>query len=100
MGGQVIAVRYPTIERGNVPHKLNPRKRFSFVDGEKIRRLSSMPSRPDEDSRQTTEVDPSMMRAPDVVAKRAQMQRYVIGAAIACLATLWVAATGWLLATW
>ncbi len=29
-----------------------------------------------------------------------RVRRYVIGAAIACLATLWLAATGWLLATW
>jgi hypothetical protein len=142
MGGQVIAVLYPTNERGNAPHKLNPRKRFSFVSSEKIRRLYWMPSRPDEDSRPTTEVNPSMMRellarqrrlatgsdqlqpesrptmamhrdellglreqcAPEqiVVGKPAQprVRRYVIGAAIACLATLWLAATSWLLATW
>jgi len=98
-----------------------------------------MPSRPDEDSRPTTEVDPSMMRellsrqrrlatgseqiepesrptmamhrdellglreqcAPAiVVGKPLRVRRYVIGAAIACLATLWLAATGWLFATW
>jgi hypothetical protein len=111
-----------------------------------------MPSRPDEDSRPTTEVDPSMMRellskqrrlatgsdmvkpesrptlamhreellglreqcgpveesVPTVVeplpaptkAVQPRMRRIVIGAAIACLATLWLAATGWLLATW
>lgn len=105
-----------------------------------------MPSRPDEDSRPTTEVDPTMMRellarqrrlatgsdqvTPEsrptmamhrdellglreqcapvepeqqiVVEKPVQprMRRFVIGAAIACLATLWLAATGWLLATW
>ena len=75
-----------------------------------------MPSRPDEDSRPTTEVDPAMMREllahahePVTVVEplpavtkpmQPRMRRYVIGAAIACLATLWVAATGWLLATW
>ena len=116
-----------------------------------------MPSRPDEDLRPTTEVDPSMMRellarqrrlatgsdqvkpesrptmamhrdellglreqcapvevsviAPEPVtvveplpvatkATQPRMRRIVIGAAIACLVTLWLAATGWLLATW
>ncbi len=29
-----------------------------------------------------------------------RVRRLVIGTAIACLATLWLAATGWLLATW
>src|SRR3569623_673094 len=114
-----------------------------------------MPSRPDEDLRPTTEVDPSMMRellarlrrlatgsdqakpesrptmarhrdellglreqcapvevsAPEPItvveplpvatkATQPRVRRIVIGAAIACLATLWLAATGWLLATW
>lgn len=41
--------------------------------------------------------------APVIVVEKPpvkRVRRYVIGAAIACLATLWIAATGWLLATW
>lgn len=40
--------------------------------------------------------------APILVEKSPEkrMRRFVIGTAIACLATLWLAATGWLLATW
>lgn len=34
------------------------------------------------------------------IAPEPRMRRLVIGTAIACLATLWLAATGWLLATW
>ncbi|MBV8756306.1 MAG: hypothetical protein JO257_03460 [Deltaproteobacteria bacterium] len=37
---------------------------------------------------------------PPTKATQPPMRRFVIGAAIACLATLWLAATGWLLATW
>lgn len=34
------------------------------------------------------------------IAPEPRVRRIVIGTAIACLATLWLAATGWLLATW
>ena len=37
---------------------------------------------------------------PPTKAVQPRMRRFVIGTAIACLATLWIAATGWLLATW
>lgn len=53
-----------------------------------------MSQRPDTDS-PVTIVEP-------LPPARAQprVQRYFIGTVIAALATLWLAATGWLLATW
>lgn len=47
---------------------------------------------------QTVAMEPLDVSAP--ARREPRARKLVIGTAIACLATLWLAATGWLLATW